>query len=421
MIFSMFPSNIDSQLLLKAIFENSYNPIVITDAQLEIPGPKFLYINKAFTEMTGYTLEELKDKTPRILQGEDSSREVLDELKNKLKKGEFFIGRTINYKKDGTKYHLEWNISPVKDTKGKIIQFIAIQRDISIEQEYQHLLQNIFDKQDDMVVLTDGNTATFENKKFKKFFQVKTIEEFKKKYGCVCNKFVAIDGYYYKKDANENWINTLLNLPQEKRLVRILDHKSNPQAFSVVINKFEEHLSLISFKNVTHLVSEREKYKTKAFQDTLTGIFNRAYFDQNFRRLINEYHTHSSKLAIALLDIDHFKSINDTYGHDIGDLVLKQFVKTIQKNSRTTDILIRWGGEEFILILKVTSQEDFPKILEHIRATIEHTKFLTVGQKTCSIGGTIYKGGEDIYTAIKRADIGLYEAKENGRNKIIIK
>jgi len=411
--------DIDSQLLLKAIFENSYNPIIITDAQLELPGPRFLYVNKAFTDMTGYTFEEIKGKTPRILQGKESSKEVLKELKEKLKKGEHFTGKTINYKKDNTKYHLEWNISPVKDTQGNIIQYIAIQRDITIEQDYLNLLDSIFDKQDDMILLTDGVKPTFENKKFKEFFEVKSVEEFHQLYGCICNKFLELDGYYYKKSEDENWLEVLNDLPQEKRLVSILNNKMEPQAFNVHIDNFEGLTKIVTLKNVTHLISEKEKYKNKAFQDTLTGTYNREYFEQNFRRIINEYHTYDSKLAIAILDIDHFKAVNDTYGHDIGDDVLKKFVAAIQQNSRKEDILIRWGGEEFILALKVESKTDLFKILENLRKKIETQEFPTVGKKTCSIGATMYKG-EDIYTTIKRADTALYEVKDKGRNHIKI-
>ena len=128
-----------------------------------------------------------------------------------------------------------------------------------------------------------------------------------------------------------------------------------------------------------------------------------------------------SKLAIALLDIDHFKLVNDTYGRDVGDEVLIHFVKTVKKFSREEDIFIRWGGEEFILILKVKSKKSLEKALEHLRKIIEIQEFPTIGKKTCSIGGTLYKSAEDIYATIKRADEAVYEEKNNGRNQVVIK
>jgi diguanylate cyclase (GGDEF)-like protein len=93
--------------------------------------------------------------------------------------------------------------------------------------------------------------------------------------------------------------------------------------------------------------------KKKILHDKLTNAYNREFFDQNYKKFISEYSTSNSKLAIAMLDIDHFKLVNDNYGHDIGDQVLIQFVDTLHKNSRKNDILVRWGGEEFIMILKI--------------------------------------------------------------------
>ncbi len=84
-----------------------------------------------------------------------------------------------------------------------------------------------------------------------------------------------------------------------------------------------------------------------------------------------------------MLDIDHFKLVNDNYGHDIGDKVLIQFVDTLHKNSRKNDILVRWGGEEFIMILKIDEASNLQKILESLRKSIESFDFHTVGHKTC--------------------------------------
>lgn len=121
-----------------------------------------------------------------------------------------------------------------------------------------------------------------------------------------------------------------------------------------------------------------------------------------------------------MLDIDHFKKVNDTFGHDIGDEVLIHFVQTIDQFSRSDDILIRWGGEEFIMILKVQSQKKLTKALEHIRGVIEIESFKRVGHLTCSIGGTLYQENEAIESTVKRIDEALYQAKSNGRNRVVV-
>lgn len=159
----------------------------------------------------------------------------------------------------------------------------------------------------------------------------------------------------------------------------------------------------------------------KSVRDTLTNAFNREYFEQNSYSIIKDATKLNSLLGVAFLDIDYFKVVNDTYGHDVGDLVLKKFVETIHKFSRDSDILIRWGGEEFILFLKVKTQNDLLQALEHLRKVIQMQDFPVIGQKTCSIGGTIYNHSEKIEDTIKRADEGVYQAKKNGRNKVVIK
>ena len=121
-----------------------------------------------------------------------------------------------------------------------------------------------------------------------------------------------------------------------------------------------------------------------------------------------------------MVDIDHFKNINDTYGHDVGDKILKELVKVIKDFSRKEDILIRWGGEEFLLLLQVNDKVTLTKILEKIRKAIENYKFPIIDKVTCSFGAVLHNPSLTWQITFKSADIALYEAKNSGRNKIII-
>ncbi len=117
--------------LLESAVEQTKEAVVITDAELDLPGPRILFINPAFTRMTGYNEEEVLGKTPRILQGPLTDKSVLSRLRENLERGKVFEGETINYRKDGKAFNLEWQIAPVRNTTGKITHFVAIQHDIT--------------------------------------------------------------------------------------------------------------------------------------------------------------------------------------------------------------------------------------------------------------------------------------------------
>ena len=200
----------------------------------------------------------------------------------------------------------------------------------------------------------------------------------------------------------------------------LIKNETKELAFSVSINQYDIDTMIVNFTDISETFNQKMILEKKILHDKLTNAYNREFFDQNYKKFISEYSSSNSKLAIAMLDIDHFKLVNDNYGHDIGDQVLIQFVDTLHKNSRKNDILVRWGGEEFIMILKIDEVSNLQKILESLRKCIESFDFNIVGHKTCSIGGTIYLENEDILKTIKRADEAVYKAKGLGRNKVVI-
>jgi len=120
--------------LVKSAMQHVNEPIIITSAQLNEPGPKFVFVNPAFTKMTGYTMEELSGKTPRILQGPKTDRSVLAQLRKNLAQGQIFEGETINYHKDGSEYKVEMHCSPIRNERGEITHFISRQRHSPLEQ-----------------------------------------------------------------------------------------------------------------------------------------------------------------------------------------------------------------------------------------------------------------------------------------------
>ena len=154
--------------LLGTAVEQAMESVVITDAELDLPGPRILFVNPAFTRMTGYTAAEALGKTPRILQGPKSDRAMLDRLRANLKRGETFAGETVNYRKDGTELHIEWQVTPIHDTSGKTTHFVGIQRDITERKRMEKTLRDsearyrtLFEGSADGIVIADSETKQF--------------------------------------------------------------------------------------------------------------------------------------------------------------------------------------------------------------------------------------------------------------------
>lgn len=158
--------------------------------------------------------------------------------------------------------------------------------------------------------------------------------------------------------------------------------------------------------------------------DSLTGLLNRRGFRQFADREVLRTLRTGNPFSLALADIDFFKSINDRYGHAAGDEVLKTIASLIKSNLRETDLIARWGGEKFLIMLIDTGLERAAGILERLRAKIEQASFtfLESGKSvTVSFGLTVFMPGKSLETLIEEADTALYEAKRAGRNRVVIR
>jgi polar amino acid transport system substrate-binding protein len=179
---------------------------------------------------------------------------------------------------------------------------------------------------------------------------------------------------------------------------------------------------IIKRKKVEKELKEAVKKTTKlSLTDTLTGISNRLYIDQFLEEEIQRSQRYGNDLSIILIDIDNFKSVNDQYGHIIGDKVLIDMAGIISPMIRKTDVFGRWGGEEFLIICTETDLNTAVKIAEGIRAKIDAYDFKEVGSKTVSMGVTAFIPNDTIVSIVSRADKALYSAKKNGKNRVVSK
>jgi two-component system, cell cycle response regulator len=162
-----------------------------------------------------------------------------------------------------------------------------------------------------------------------------------------------------------------------------------------------------------------------AITDALTGLHNRRYMESHLATLAEQAATRAKPLALMMLDIDYFKSINDNHGHDAGDDVLREFAVRIRKSIRGIDLACRYGGEEFVIVMPETDLHVAGMVAERLRRSIAGEPFaIEKGAKklevTISIGiSTLETKGEDIADVLKRADQALYRAKNDGRNRVV--
>ncbi len=154
-----------------------------------------------------------------------------------------------------------------------------------------------------------------------------------------------------------------------------------------------------------------------AVNDSLTGIFNKGYFDEYLEYEIARTKKKQRPFSLIMLDIDHFKLVNDTYGHNRGDYALTDLAAVVGKMKRNSDVLARVGGEEFMMILSDTELADAARIAERIRKAVDEHSFDEIGEMTVSLGVTEFTQGDDKNSILKRVDSALYRAKANGRNR----
>lgn len=169
----------------------------------------------------------------------------------------------------------------------------------------------------------------------------------------------------------------------------------------------------------------REDLRHQAMRDSLTGLYNRRYLDEAIEMAIDVAKRHDSSLAVVMLDADHFKRFNDTYGHEVGDLILQRIAVAIQGNLRASDIPCRYGGEEFCIIYTDISLENAIRRAEKLRIAISLISLpdneVSAGEVTASLGLSMFpEHADNAYQLLKIADGALYKAKSDGRNRLIV-
>ncbi len=180
-------------------------------------------------------------------------------------------------------------------------------------------------------------------------------------------------------------------------------------------------LCSIFLASIIRIISQQhELLQKQAIIDPLTGVYNRVILEEQLEKSIQQSRRNDVSMSIATIDIDHFKVINDQFGHDKGDEVLKTFAKIITSRTRHSDNVFRIGGEEFLIYLYNTDLDQAYKFAEYLRNKVETAEIIKGHPITASIGLAQYQEGESWLEWMKRSDENLYKAKHTGRNKVVI-
>ena len=211
--------------------------------------------------------------------------------------------------------------------------------------------------------------------------------------------------------SNLSWQGEIVNYTKDKEV----------KYFNMVIEPYFKEGVKVGYRSISEDITDKKRIEELSITDKLTGLFNRMKLDEVLTMKMEEFKRYNVIFSVILLDVDNFKMINDQHGHDVGDDVLKYLAYILQNNTRATDIVGRWGGEEFLIICDNTNDANAMVLAENLRAAVELETIGKVQHMTISLGITQFMKEDTITTCFKRVDKALYEAKNNGKNKAILK
>jgi diguanylate cyclase (GGDEF)-like protein/PAS domain S-box-containing protein len=403
----------EMNLLLQAeIFNAAQDSIMVHDSD-----GHFLYLNENAWKTRGYSEEEMMKMTVNeldTLEDHDNSKQ-LKEVYKKIKEEGYTSFQLEHVCKNGDTFPVE--IYKKFITLQDKSYFLSSVRDMTKQKKAQKevkKLSKVVEQIDDSVIITDNMGAiTYVNKAFSVHTGYSTIG--KTPWILKSNHYEAT--FYQNlwstissgEVFNEVMVNKKKNgdIFYEKRTITPLKDKDDTIVGFVS-----------SGKDVTSETIMSQQLEHLASTDKLTDIYNRHKFEELFMLETERSRRFSLPLSLIMIDIDLFKNVNDTYGHVVGDDVLKHLAVVVQENIRKLDIFARWGGEEFLVLAPNTDLDKVRILAEKLRLAIETYDFPTVKNITISAGISVFKENDSFDTLFKRTDQALYNAKNNGRNQV---
>ena len=303
----------------------------------------------------------------------------------------------------------------VLEEVNKSLYQLSLVRQVSLQQE---LLQTMFDFQNDLLFIVEDDEIVDCNTNFLTFFGYENLFAYREQHLVFAEHFLRENGYY-STTHDITWLDDTLS---SGRRIKMSNYEGAVSTFLLRATPLPEDLSrfIVKCTEITELDEIYQEQERLAMIDSLTEIYNRLKFQQILEVEWEKVIRNDEKIAIILFDIDNFKTVNDTYGHDFGDLALIQLAELMKSKVEQQHVFARWGGEEFIILVTNTVEKEAFQVAESLRFFIETKQFTGISKLTASFGVALYEQGTTREELMQRADIALYEAKKNGKNQVCV-
>jgi len=405
---------------LSFLVENTINEVYIVDAG----SLRYRYANTKALERRGYTLEELSGMT---LYDSELDPDNVEKMAAAITHQKVIDYESSHLCRDGSHYPAQSQIYKTRYF-GKDV-YVIFSRDVSQEkqQELNELtlkktLEDVLDYSGTLFLLSSGTELVHANKALLNFLGLGSVEELIERYHCMMDIFEEEKNYFSAKNPivdcqNCNCIMKLLG----KDILGVIRHAQSGQkrVMKLNVNRLPNGYYIVAMTDVTEIEEEAKRFEYQANHDELTGAYNRSYLEFIYQRDLDDFILNDVPCSFILLDIDDFKQINDNYGHLSGDNVLISLSKSVSRKIRHNDTLVRWGGEEFLLLLPDTIIENAVTIAEMLRKEISQIDTGSDLSVTASFGVTQCREGDTKERLFARLDKALYSAKKSGKNCVM--
>jgi diguanylate cyclase (GGDEF)-like protein/PAS domain S-box-containing protein len=410
--------------LQSAALEAAANAIVITDYEGTI-----VWVNRAFVAMTGYNKEEVLGKNTRVLKSGEQSQSYYANLWSTISAGKVWCGEIVNKRKDGTIYTEEMTITPViRDPHNPTNRyFIGIKHDITERKQSEEALMfktALLEAQaettiDGILVVDESDHIILANRQFGLHFGIPD-ELLSTRDDRIVLKYV-IDKIEAPAAFKER-VKYLYSHRDEKSRdeVRLKNGKIFDRYSAPLVDSQGQYRGRIwYFRDITENKLAEERVQFLAYYDALTGLPNRTLLQDRLTKALAGARRRNEKVAILFLDLDSFKIINDSLGHSVGDLLLRDVAERLKKWAREQDTVARVGGDEFLIVLTGLKDVSDAAVAAQRIVDVMTGGFVVQGHTlsvSCSLGVSIFpEHGIDCETLVKNADAAMYSAKDNGR------